>query len=81
MRQLGVCDASDWFWWPGETNPTPAVADFDALFRAQLRSLYRRLGQPAPAALEHAFSRGVGREDAHGGTMRPTQTPGGSTNA
>lgn len=78
-RQLGVCEASDWFWWPGESHPAPSAADFDALFRAQLRSLYRHLQLPPPEALEHPFSRSGARAPASGGTMKPTEPPADAT--
>lgn len=69
-RCLGACEGSDWFWWPGVHNPTPAVAQFDELFRAQLSALYRALGLPPPEALAQTFASGVGHEVAAGGTMQ-----------
>lgn len=54
--QLGACEASDWFWWPGAHNPAAPVADFDRLFRAHLRALYRSLGVAAPEALDRPFA-------------------------
>lgn len=75
-RQLGVCEASDWFWWPGESQPASSAADFDALFRAQLRSLYRHLQLPPPDALERPFSRSGARAAAPGGAMKPTEPHG-----
>lgn len=78
-RQLGVCEASDWFWWPGESHPASSAADFDALFRAQLRSLYRHLQLPPPDVLEHPFSRSGVRAAAAGGAMLPTEPPADAT--
>ncbi len=73
LAQLADCEASDWFWWPGEDNPGPSVAAFEALFRAKLSNLYRLLGEPVPENLSTAFSTGA-RPDAGnaeiGGTMR-----------
>jgi alpha-amylase/alpha-mannosidase (GH57 family) len=57
-RQLAVCEGSDWFWWFGDSNPAAAVARFDALFRANVKRLYRMIGAPAPAALDSPLSRG-----------------------
>jgi alpha-amylase/alpha-mannosidase (GH57 family) len=54
-RQLAVCEASDWFWWLDERNPHPDVADFDALYRAQLAVLYRLCGQPPPERLRQSL--------------------------
>lgn len=69
LRQLAVCEGSDWFWWLGDYNPAHAVASFDALFRANLRRLYALLGLPAPAALDEPLGRGGGHPEA-GGAMR-----------
>jgi alpha-amylase/alpha-mannosidase (GH57 family) len=69
VRQLAVCEGSDWFWWMGDYNPAHAVASFDALFRANLRRLYGLLHLPAPAALDEPISRGGGHPEA-GGAMR-----------
>jgi alpha-amylase/alpha-mannosidase (GH57 family) len=69
LRQLAVCEGSDWFWWLGDYNPAHAVASFDALFRENLRRLYGLLGLPAPAALDEPLSRGGGHPEA-GGAMR-----------
>lgn len=68
-RRLSVCEASDWFWWPGDYNPADAVASFDRLFRAQLAGLYTAVGLEPPDELGHAFAHGEGAPE-HGGTMR-----------
>jgi alpha-amylase/alpha-mannosidase (GH57 family) len=67
---LGACEGSDWFWWPGVHNPTPAVAQFDELYRAKLASLYRGLGLSPPESLARPFATGVGHQVAAGGTMQ-----------
>ncbi|MDE2149928.1 MAG: glycoside hydrolase [Gammaproteobacteria bacterium] len=73
-RKLAVCEASDWFWWPGDPNPGGAIDDFDLLFRGHLRELYARIGEPTPELLDHPFSSGRPEDataDTHtGGTMR-----------
>ena len=71
-HRLGACEGSDWFWWPGVHNPGPAVAQFDALFRAQLAALYRALGLPPPDVLAQPFASGVAHEVPAGGTMQST---------
>jgi alpha-amylase/alpha-mannosidase (GH57 family) len=71
-HRLGACEGSDWFWWPGLHNPGPAVAQFDALYRAQLAQLYRALGLQPPASLAQPFASGVGHDVAAGGTMQPS---------
>jgi alpha-amylase/alpha-mannosidase (GH57 family) len=67
---LGALEGSDWFWWPGEYNPSASVAQFDELFRARLAALYRSLGSSAPDALSRPFASGVAGEVALGGTMQ-----------
>jgi alpha-amylase/alpha-mannosidase (GH57 family) len=68
-RQLALCESSDWFWWFGDYNPADAVAQFDRLYRRQLVNLYRLLGLPPPASLDHPISIGRGAPEA-GGVMR-----------
>jgi alpha-amylase/alpha-mannosidase (GH57 family) len=68
-RQLAACEASDWFWWLGDYNPSAAVSSFDELFRESLRNLYRLLHLPPPANLAQPISHGSGHPEA-GGTMR-----------
>jgi alpha-amylase/alpha-mannosidase (GH57 family) len=68
-QQLAACEASDWYWWFGDYNPSAAVRDFDELFRHQLTSLYRALRLEPPAHLAQPIS--VGRGDPEsGGVMR-----------
>jgi alpha-amylase/alpha-mannosidase (GH57 family) len=69
-HRLGACEGSDWFWWPGLHNPTPAVAQFDALFRAHLSALYRACGAEPPEALSRPFASGIDADVAAGGTMQ-----------
>jgi len=68
-HQLALCESSDWFWWFGDYNPADAVAQFDRLYRRQLVNLYRLLGLPPPASLDHPISIGRGLPEA-GGVMR-----------
>jgi alpha-amylase/alpha-mannosidase (GH57 family) len=68
-QQLAACEASDWFWWFGDYNPSAAVRDFDELFRHQLTSLYRALSLPPPEELQQPISIGRGDPEA-GGVMR-----------
>ncbi|MFP5381205.1 MAG: glycoside hydrolase [Gammaproteobacteria bacterium] len=68
-RQLAVCEGSDWFWWFGDYNPAGSVSDFEQLFRAQLRQLYRLIGVAAPVALDVPLSQGRGQAE-NAGTMR-----------
>jgi alpha-amylase/alpha-mannosidase (GH57 family) len=68
-RQLADCEASDWFWWFGDYNPSATVASFDRLYRAKLANLYRLIGLPAPAGLAEPISHGHGEPEG-GGSMR-----------
>lgn len=69
--KLSVCEASDWFWWPGDHNPDGAISDFDVLFRGHLRELYGLLGEPVPEVLNQPFSNGAANTEAEvGGAMR-----------
>lgn len=52
LRQLAICEASDWFWWPGEGERLQDAPEFDALFRRNLRTLYGLLHLEPPAALD-----------------------------
>jgi alpha-amylase/alpha-mannosidase (GH57 family) len=73
VAQLADCEASDWFWWPGDENPGESVSAFESLFRAKLGNLYRLLQLPVPDSLERAFSAGSGpggNSAEVGGTMR-----------
>jgi alpha-amylase/alpha-mannosidase (GH57 family) len=73
LAQLADCEASDWFWWPGEDNPGESVSAFEALFRSKLANLYRLLELPVPETLDEAFSTGAvegGGNAEIGGTMR-----------
>lgn len=78
-RQLAICEGSDWFWWPGDDNPGPAVQAFDALYRLQLGHLYRLAGHEPPPELAAPIigPAAHGTEpldtDGDGGAMRRSQ--------
>jgi alpha-amylase/alpha-mannosidase (GH57 family) len=69
LRQLALCESSDWFWWFGDYNPAEAVSQFDQLYRRQLGLLYQLLGRAAPEALSRPISIGSGDME-NGGVMR-----------
>lgn len=69
LAQLADCEASDWFWWPGEYNPSESVSAFETLFRNKLAHLYRLLQLPVPDTLAKSFSKGTAVAEV-GGTMR-----------
>ena len=67
-RQLAICEGSDWFWWFSEKNSSQSVSDFDQLFRAQLKNLYKLLKLKVPDKLDEPLSRGGGNAE-NAGTM------------
>ncbi|WP_029922596.1 glycoside hydrolase family 57 protein [Nevskia soli] len=73
QRAMGVCEGSDWFWWPGMPHPGAAVAEFDHLFRAHLKALYRALGTEPPEALNHPLQFAASNAEASPlGAMLPS---------
>jgi len=69
LRQLAICEGSDWFWWFGDYNAGGSVSDFERLFRLHLSNLYQMLGEEVPQVLSEVVSRGGGGIE-QGGTMR-----------
>ena len=69
LRQLAICEGSDWFWWFGDYNSENSVNDFDRLFRLHLSNLYQMLGEEVPQILSQVVSHG-GAGIEQGGTMR-----------
>ncbi|MEE4271993.1 MAG: glycoside hydrolase family 57 protein [Thermoanaerobaculales bacterium] len=48
---LLVAEASDWFWWLGDDNPTELAPLYDRIFRHHLADACRQAAVEAPAAL------------------------------
>jgi alpha-amylase/alpha-mannosidase (GH57 family) len=69
LRQLAICEGSDWFWWFCDYNSAESVSDFERLFRLHLCNLYQMLGEEVPQNLSEAISFGGGGIE-QGGTMR-----------
>ena len=69
-RQLADCEASDWFWWFGDYNPSESVMAFDQLYRGKLANLYKLLHLNPPADLEIPISRGGVEAGGTEGAMR-----------
>lgn len=69
LRQLAICEGSDWFWWLGDYNAGDSVSDFERLFRLHLSNLYQMLGEEVPQVLSEVVSHG-GSGIEQGGTMR-----------
>ena len=51
LEELLIAEGSDWFWWYGDDHSSDHDADFDDLFRRQLRNAYAALGAPIPEEL------------------------------
>ncbi len=69
VRQLAICEGSDWFWWFGDYNSADSVSEFEKLFRNNLANLYKLLNQPVPEYLATSFTFGQGSPEG-GGSMR-----------
>lgn len=51
-EHLLVAEGSDWCWWYGDDHFTPHAAEFDRLFRHQVKAVYRALGETPPDILD-----------------------------
>ncbi|MFI5399650.1 MAG: glycoside hydrolase [SAR324 cluster bacterium] len=69
-RILRGCESSDWFWWFGDFDSHSGVAELDALFRHNLRALYRAVGHEPPAALDVPISRAAASPGGDGAMQR-----------
>jgi alpha-amylase/alpha-mannosidase (GH57 family) len=49
---LLVAEASDWFWWLGDDNPTELAPLYDEIFRRHLADACRQAGLEPPAVLQ-----------------------------
>src|SRR3990170_1610075 len=52
FQPLYAAEGSDWFWWFGEDQASDSDAEFDDLFRAHLKNVYRAVGRRPPAGLD-----------------------------
>ncbi len=46
-------EGSDWFWWFGDIHSSENDAEFDRLFRNNLREIYQMLSKEVPTDLDH----------------------------
>jgi hypothetical protein len=49
---LLTAEASDWFWWLGDDNPTPLAPLYDRIFRRHLQDLCHQAGVEPPVDLD-----------------------------
>lgn len=68
-EQLGICEASDWFWWLGDYNSEFWVREFETLFRHHIANLYFLIDTQPPDSLQQPLSLGTGSPEG-GGAMR-----------
>ena len=61
MRELFICEGSDWFWWFGEPNDSGRDNIFDYLFREHLKNIYLYLGLEPPQYLETALTSAIAK--------------------
>ncbi len=64
LRQLAICEASDWTWWLGGANPLEDAPEFDLLFRRQVAELYRMIGMAPPDNLDSPLGTDAGEASA-----------------
>lgn len=55
LKELYICQGSDWYWWYGEPNTSGQDYIFDYLFREHLKNAYKLLGMEPPEFLENSF--------------------------
>ena len=55
-------EGSDWFWWFGDINNSDNDAEFDRLFRNNLKEIYKLLGKAIPLELERPIGKIPGME-------------------
>ena len=67
MRELFICEGSDWFWWFGEPNDSGRDNIFDYIFREHLKNIYLYLGLEPPQFLEVALATALAKPS--GNTM------------
>ncbi len=51
LKELFICEGSDWFWWYGEPNDSGRDNIFDYLFREHLKNIYTFLNLTPPEYL------------------------------
>ncbi len=54
---LMIAQGSDWFWWYGDDFTSENDADFDRLFRDQIRAAYTSVGAEPPSFLDTPIAR------------------------
>ena len=55
FEALYAAEGSDWFWWFGEDQASDSDAEFDDLFRNDLKTVYRSIGRNPPVTLDQSI--------------------------
>mgnify|MGYP003858537477 CR=1 FL=1 len=51
-KSIYIAEGSDWWWWYGDEHVTEMQKEFDELFRANLRKVYKLIGKEIPPKLQ-----------------------------
>lgn len=51
-KSLYIAEGSDWCWWYGDEHSTEFDLEFDELFRAYIKDIYKKLNLPTPTKLD-----------------------------
>jgi hypothetical protein len=54
-EEISAAEASDWFWWYGETHQSAHRTEMDALFRSHLLQCYALLGEAPPETVRRSL--------------------------
>jgi alpha-amylase/alpha-mannosidase (GH57 family) len=54
-EEIQAAEASDWFWWYGETHASAHKDEMDSLFRSHLLRAYSLLGKTPPATVRRSL--------------------------
>jgi alpha-amylase/alpha-mannosidase (GH57 family) len=64
-EELLIAEGSDWNWWYGPEHGSNNRPEFDELYRAHLKNVYRALGQTPPIELSRPILKGLGEGEHH----------------
>ncbi len=57
LKEIMICEGSDWCWWYGDEHKSAQAAEFDKLFRHHLKQIYSFMGLTSPPALDEPIKR------------------------
>ncbi|MCL4538548.1 MAG: glycoside hydrolase family 57 protein [Bacteroidetes bacterium] len=59
LKEIMICEGSDWCWWYGDEHKSAQAAEFDNLFRYHLKQVYVAMGIESPPSLDEPIKRKV----------------------